>query len=65
MTMSEGNHMIQNGDTVRYTGWLPGNQPAFTGIVQVVTGQSFLLDVDGVQRWVDCRNVKKVIACYP
>lgn len=54
------NRTVTVGDTVRYTGWLTDNQPAFVGVVRCKSGASLLLDVDGAQRWVDGKNVEKV-----
>lgn len=54
------NYTINAGDIVRYIGWLPDGQSAFVGVVRCKSGVSLLLDVDGVQRWVDGKNVEKL-----
>lgn len=46
--------------TVRYTGWQPDNAEPWQGVIVLTSGQSALVDVDGVRRWVDMRNLEEV-----
>lgn len=52
--------MIQVGDNVKYTGWLPDRLPVPVGRVDRISGGSALVVFDGLPRWVDLRNLEKV-----
>ena len=55
-----GECVIQVGDNVKYTGWLPDRLPVPVGRVDRISGGSALVVFDGLPRWVDLRNLEKV-----